>query len=258
MTAFGAEEISLAAFLVILMAVCLKFNKLTWSGALAAGLVGLSVYLGDHWRGLLLLLVFFISSVLATAHKREFKLRFHAQAAQPKGRNAGQVFANGGVAALCALLSVLDPKHLPFYLIMMASSLASALADTLSSELGIVYGRRFYNILTFKQDTNGLDGVVSVEGTLLGACGAFLVGLSFAGLSITALIIAFAGILGNLLDSIIGASLERKGIIGNNFVNFLNTLFAAIVGLILYLLINTSRPNEDLSMYLITFSKYFS
>jgi uncharacterized protein (TIGR00297 family) len=160
MMAFGAEQISLAAFLVILMAVCLKLKKLTVSGTLAAGLVGLSVYLADHWRGLLLLLLFFISSVLATAHKKEFKRKIHPGSAQPDGRTAGQVFANGGVAALCALSGILDPRHLPIYLLMMASSLASALADTLSSELGIVYGRRFYNILTLKRDTNGLDGVV--------------------------------------------------------------------------------------------------
>jgi uncharacterized protein (TIGR00297 family) len=237
MMAFGAEQISLAAFLVILMAVCLKLKKLTVSGTLAAGLVGLSVYLADHWRGLLLLLLFFISSVLATAHKKEFKRKIHPGSAQPDGRTAGQVFANGGVAALCALSGILDPRHLPIYLLMMASSLASALADTLSSELGIVYGRRFYNILTLKRDTNGLDGVVSLEGSLLGACGAFAVGLSFSGWSRSALLIGVAGVLGNLLDSVIGASLERKGFIGNNFVNFLNTFFAAIVGLLFYVLI---------------------
>ncbi|MEJ7557857.1 MAG: DUF92 domain-containing protein [Pedobacter sp.] len=240
MVAFGAEEISLAAFLVVLMAVCLKFNKLTLSGSLATGMIGVCVYLADHLRGVLLLLIFFITSVLATAHKKEFKVKVHRDATQLMGRTAGQVFANGGVAALCALLSILDSEHLQLYLVMLASSLASALADTLSSELGIVYGRRFYNILSLKRDTNGLDGVVSAEGSLIGAAGAFVVGLSFAGFSITALCIGVAGISGNLMDSIIGASLERKGIIGNNFVNFLNTLFAAIVGLLLYILIITS------------------
>jgi len=237
MIALGTEKLLLAAFLVAIMVICLKFKKLTFSGALAAGIIGLSVFLADHWRGLLLLFIFFVLSVLATSYKIDFKLKLQPQSAQPNGRTAGQVFANGGVAATCALFGILDPEHLQFYLIMMVSSLASATADTLSSELGIVYGSRFYNILTLKQDTNGLDGVVSIEGTLLGAIGAFVVGLSFAAFSITSLLIGIAGILGNLSDSVIGASLERRGVIGNNFVNFLNTLFAAVVGLLFYLLI---------------------
>ncbi|MBC7567340.1 MAG: DUF92 domain-containing protein [Pedobacter sp.] len=237
MIALGTEELLLAAFLVAVMAICLKFKKLTFSGALAAGIIGLCVFLADQWRGILLLLVFFILSVVATSYKKDFKLKLQSQSVQNNGRTAGQVFANGGVAAICALFCIIDPAHLQFYLIMMSSSLASALADTLSSELGIVYGRRFYNILTLKQDTNGLDGVVSIEGTVLGAIGAFIVGLSFATCSTISLLIGIAGILGNLSDSVIGASLERRGIIGNNFVNFLNTLFAAILGLLFYLLI---------------------
>lgn len=234
MVAFSANDLLLPAFLVVLMFVCYKFKKLTLPGSLAAGLIGLSVFLADHYRGLLLLLLFFILSVLATAHKKALKLKLNPQSSQPGGRTAAQVFANGGVAAICALLGVIDPERLPVYLVMMASSLASALADTLSSELGIVYGRQFYNVITFKQDVNGLDGVVSIEGTLIGAFGAFLVAFSFAGFSLTAVLIGFAGIIGNFSDSVIGATLERKGIIGNNFVNFLNTFIAAIVGLLTF------------------------
>jgi uncharacterized membrane protein len=48
--------------------------------------------------------------------------------------------------------------------------------------------------------------------------------------------IIVAGTIGNLADSILGASLERKGFIKNDVVNFLNTLFAAIASLMLYYL----------------------
>ena len=239
MGGFGLEELLLPAFLVVLMFFCYRLRKLTLLGCLAAGVVGLSVYLADHYRGLLLLLVFFVLSVIATSHKKAFKFKLHPQAGQANGRTAAQVFANGGVAAICALLGVFDEEHLPVYLVMLASSLASALADTLSSELGIVYGRRYYNALTFKKDTNGLDGVISIEGTIIGALGALLVSFSFAGFSIIAVLIGFAGVIGNFSDSLIGATLERKGFIGNNFVNFLNTLIAAVVGLLGYQLIVT-------------------
>jgi uncharacterized protein (TIGR00297 family) len=237
MATFGVEELLLAAFLVVLMFFCYKFKKLTLQGSLAAGVVGLSVYLADHYRGLLLLLVFFILSVLATSHKKALKFNLNPQSSQSGGRTAAQVFANGGVAAICALMGIADSERLPIYLVMLASSLASALADTLSSELGIVYGRRYYNAITFKKDSNGLDGVISLEGTVIGAIGAFLVGISFAGFSVTAVLIGLAGVIGNFADSVIGATLERKGVIGNNLVNFLNTFIAAIVGLVTFALL---------------------
>jgi uncharacterized protein (TIGR00297 family) len=237
MATFGVEELLLAAFLVVLMVSCYKFKKLTLQGSLAAGVVGLSVYLADHYRGLLLLLVFFVLSVLATSHKKALKFKLNPQSDQSGGRTAAQVFANGGVAAICALMGIADSERLPIYLAMLASSLASALADTLSSELGIVYGRRYYNAITFKKDSNGLDGVISLEGTVIGAIGAFLVGISFAGFSVTAVLIGLAGVIGNFADSVLGATLERKGVIGNNLVNFLNTFIAAIVGLVTFALL---------------------
>lgn len=226
-------------FLLVLMILCIRFQKLTLSGSLAAAIVGISVYLAANWKGVLLLLVFFLLSVIATAHKKHRKATVHDALVESKGRTLGQVFANGGMAAVSCLISLWDPLHIELYLVMMAASLASALSDTLSSELGIVYGRRFYNIITFKKDQRGLDGVISLEGTIIGAGGSLLVGIAFAGLNTTAFVVGLAGLFGNLIDSFLGALLERRGIIGNNFVNFLNTLCAALFAMVLYVLIIT-------------------
>jgi uncharacterized membrane protein len=38
-----------------------------------------------------------------------------------------------------------------------------------------------------------------------------------------------AGTAGNLADSVLGATLERRGVLDNNTVNFLNTLTGALV-----------------------------
>jgi len=77
--------------------------------------------------------------------------------------------------------------------------------------------------------------VVSLEGTLIGIGGAFAIALIhalFFGWNILVLWIVIAGFCGNLTDSILGAGLERKGWIGNNVVNFLNTAVGSCICLL--------------------------
>lgn len=224
-------------FLVLLTAFAIatvKTGKLSVPAAIAACITGIMVFLGNGYTGIILLGAFFLLGTLATAHDKRKK---GTAGLHPQQRKAGQVFANGGVAALAAFLTVFMPQQAPLLLLLTAASLASATADTLSSELGIVYGRRFYNVLTFKPDTKGMDGVVSLEGTLLGAAGAAVIagiyGL-FTSFDKYCLLVILAGIAGNLADSVLGATLERKGWIGNDTVNFFNTAVAALLAWMLY------------------------
>jgi uncharacterized membrane protein len=48
------------------------------------------------------------------------------------------------------------------------------------------------------------------------------------------LIIIIAGTIGNLTDSVLGGTVERKGLVNNNTVNFLNTATAALTALLLF------------------------
>lgn len=223
--------------LIIFMLVCIKTGKLSLPASLAAGVVGFLVFAGAGFTGICMLGAFFLLSVLATAHRKDLKAKVNTDGLHPEKRNAGQVFANGGTAALMAIPVLTDPAHASLYTMMLAASLASATADTLSSELGTVYGRNFYNILTFKKDTKGLDGVISLEGTLIGIAGALVIAVIYScayDFDKRGICILWGGIIGNLVDSILGASLERKHYINNNVVNFLNTLFAALIALLLY------------------------
>lgn len=151
-------------------------------------------------------------------------------------RKMSQVLANGGVAAILALLSILMEYNGPVLQVMIAGSLASATGDTLSSELGNLYGRNFYNILTLGKDERGLNGVISLEGTLFGIFGSVMIAVIYTitfGWSFAFFAIVIAGVAGNLCDSLLGALFERKGWLGNDAVNFLNTAFAALVALLL-------------------------
>ncbi len=219
------------------MFLSVKTGKLNTTGALVGGMVGFLVFAGAGYTGVAMLATFFILASAATSWKRSMKEAVGSAEKNKGKRNAGQVLANGGVAALLGLLALILPQKTILFQLMMAASLASATADTLSSELGTVYGKRYYNILTLKKDTRGLDGVISWEGSMIGVIGSVLIAFVYAcgfGWSLYVFWIIAAGTIGNIADSILGAALERRHYINNNVVNFLNTVIAAVATLLLY------------------------
>jgi uncharacterized protein (TIGR00297 family) len=221
-----------AAILVIaIMVLSVVRQKLTLAGAITGGVIAASIFIGAGYTGIAMLGAFFILGTVATSWKKEEKLKHKPVSDHSGKRKAGQVLANGGVAAITGMLAYFLPNKVEVFRLMMAASLASAMADTLSSELGMVYGRRFYNMITWQKDEKGLDGVISLEGTLIGVAGSVITGIIYAagfGWNITLLYIILAGTIGNLSDSVLGALFERKQFIGNDMVNFLNTFIAAL------------------------------
>jgi uncharacterized protein (TIGR00297 family) len=208
-----------------------RAGKLTTAGVWTGGLLGVLIYLGAGFTGLALLALFFALGSAASAWKVADKRRLGLAEENQGRRTAGQVVANAGVAGLLGLLAWQFPARAPLCQLMLAGSFAAATADTLASELGNVYGRRYYNVLTLRPDTRGLNGVVSLEGTLLGAAGSALLagayGLGF-GWGPACWWLVVAGTVGNLTDSVIGATLERRHLVTNNVVNLLNTLVGAM------------------------------
>ncbi|RAJ76541.1 uncharacterized protein (TIGR00297 family) [Chitinophaga dinghuensis] len=207
-------------------------SKLTPAAGVTGVLLSVCILLGVGWQGLLYLAMFFGLATWATRHKKQVKAAISGTEPHTERRKATQVLANGGVAGLLGLAAILYPAAPIHYLVLIAASFSSATADTLSSELGTVYGKRFYNVLSFKEDQKGLDGVISLEGTLIGAAGAAMIAFVYAllqGFSGAVVVIWLAGVLGNLTDSLLGAAFERKHQLGNDMVNFLNTAFAALI-----------------------------
>jgi len=225
----------LALILVAGVAYSISARKLTVIAALTGAAVAILVFAGAGFTGLAMMTTFFILGSAATSVQSKTKKDLNAD--QKGGRTAGQVLANAGTAALCGILILVFPAQTQVLQLMIAASFASATADTLSSELGTVYGKRFFNIITLKPDLRGLDGVISLEGTLIGVIGSVIIAVVYAiGMDWTTNLIwiIVAGTLGNLTDSVLGAVLERKNLINNDTVNFLNTLIAALFMLLLY------------------------
>jgi len=106
-----------------------------------------------------------------------------------------------------------------------------ATADTVSSEIGQAFGGGPVMLLSLRRVEPGTDGAITVLGSLAGIAGGALVAavgmwalrltLAEAGVSLV------AGVGGLFFDSLLGATVERWGWVGNDLVNFASTVFAA-------------------------------
>ena len=226
--------------LTVMVALTIYKQKLTVIGAFIGGIIAIAIFAGTGFTGVISLASFFIAATLATSWQSEVKIQLGLSEKNHGRRDSFQVLANGGIAGLLGLAAIFSPEHHHMFTIIIACSLSAATADTISSELGSLYGKNFLNIITFRPDIRGENGVVSLEGFAFGILGSSLIAVTY-GLTERfrwreILIIVVTGTIGNLVDSILGATLERNGKIKNDGVNFLNTVTAAICALILLLI----------------------
>jgi uncharacterized membrane protein len=117
--------------------------------------------------------------------------------------------------------------------------LAESAGDTTSSEIGKWLGGPAYLMTSFRRVQPGESGGVSVGGVIAGlVASAFLVALGFyLGLCgprplLGAVIALAAAEAGNLVDSILAATIEQRGLVSNEIVNFAGTAFAGAMALV--------------------------
>jgi uncharacterized protein (TIGR00297 family) len=177
-----------------------------------------------------MLVLLFILTWGSTRLGYQRKLRL-GTAERKDGRTAMQVFANVGVAAVCA--AVYRWYGSMIVLLAMCAALAEAAADTVSSEFGQTSTNGAWLITTWRRVPAGTNGGISITGTLAGMAAALTMSAAgmFTGLiSRRQLLASFtAATAGMLCDSFLGATLELRGFLHNNSVNFLGTLTAVLV-----------------------------
>lgn len=232
----------LGAFLALLT---WRFRAATFPAALAGGLFATALYMATPglrtalWPLLALLVLTLAATRFGRARKEKLEV-----AESRHGRTAAQVAANLGVAVLASVPLGLGhsfslPPILDSYLLRLAlvSALAEAAADTLSSELGEVLGGEPRLLTSLRRVPAGTDGAISVTGTLAGLTGAVVVAIAgafaFALAPAQAMIVVVAAFVGLFVDSFLGATLERRGLLNNDAVNFLSTLVSALLALCL-------------------------
>lgn len=211
-----------------------RAKTVTVSGALCGAFLGTIVLVCTGWEGWLLLLLTFAAAVLASRMGLRRKERLGIAEARGGRRGAGNAFANTGIAAIAALMAVLTYAHDPALLAFTAALVAGA-SDTVASEIGKAWGRRTFLLTTLRPVPPGTDGAMSLEGTLAGIGSAALLALAALALGLITLpltlVVVAAATAGALVESALAAILERRGVVNNDVLNFLNTGAAAFVAI---------------------------
>jgi len=243
------------------LVVSLTFGVVVWAlraatpiAAICGSMICLLVTVGT-WRGtpypfhsgLTPLMLLFVLTFAATKAGRRRKQQLGVAEGR-RGRDAAQIVANLGAAGLSVVAGAfggfdwISPGGIiGFSLFAMPiavlAALCEATADTVSSEIGQAFGGTPFLLTSLRRVPAGTDGAVSVLGTAAGVLASGIIALTgmwAMRLDWRQTGVAFAGgFAGLILDSVLGATVERKGWLGNDLVNFSSTVFAVATALAL-------------------------
>jgi uncharacterized protein (TIGR00297 family) len=237
--------------LVVVLALCsvlsylsYRTGMLTASGSITSFFIGLAIGGLGSYRWLLLLIAFTILGFIVTQYKINVKMRNGLQEGKKGERTYKNVLANGLVPALVAVAAFTTGSQEELIAgVAFISSLSVAASDTVASEMGVL-SDRVKLITTWESVAPGTDGGVSVLGTvwaLLGAIFAGLIGwmiIFYEGpFGASMLIPMVMGFVGCLLDSVIGATLERAGKVSKLGNNMLTMAIGSALGALIFTLL---------------------
>lgn len=205
-------------------------KSLDGSGAIAAAVVGAATFASSTRLGVTLIAFFLVSSKL-TKFKQERKAQIEKEFKPGGQRDWKQVLANGGLPTLLAM-GVGFQTHAVDQIMCASTSISTCLmgaflgyyacccGDTWSSELGVLSRAPPMLITTWKTVPPGTNGGVSALGLVAAALGGLFVGLAFAvggyfacgDVQLHPVLVGGAGgLLGSLLDSLLGATVQYTG-----------------------------------------------
>jgi uncharacterized protein (TIGR00297 family) len=224
----------------LLIALAQRAPLLTPAGWVHAGILGTLLWGSLGWRGWLAVVAYLVLGSLVTRLGLRHKQARGLAEARGGRRGPENVWGSALVGALLALLVCRAPTlWVPPLLLAFAASFSAKLADTFGSEIGKRWGRHTVLITTLRPVPPGTEGAVSLEGTAASLAGALLMGLVMLALGLLSGpaawgLVAAVGLVATLLESLVGATLQRRYTwLSNELVNGLQTLIAALLALAL-------------------------
>lgn len=198
-------------FLATIVATVSYFKRaLTLNGAVTAWFMGIVLLWMGGWEWVWPMMVFFITGTVFTKVNEKFGRKTDEK--EDRARDYYQVLANGGIGLLCCVLYAVTGNQ--FWYFIYIFSMSVSMADTWSSEIGMMAGGKVVDFFSRKPVPVGVSGGVTNEGFAGGFAGAMIIGwigFSSRHFSITLFgITLLAGVLGTVLDSILGSKLQIK------------------------------------------------
>lgn len=258
----AAEYLFVFLFICSIALAGWKTSNLSSSGAVMAIMIGLAIGYSYGFEGLFILGVFFLSSSIWSRLFKKDKLGIEARLAKTSIRDWQQVLANGGPAAIFAIIYSFTGNEV--WTLAFIASISGANADTWASEIGPLSQKMPFSVRSFRRVPKGTSGAISIIGTVAAVLGAALISLASLIMlndmdSTLFFLLILSGFLGNILDTVLGAFIQleykcpvcnlrtespfhcghhterTKGIpfVNNEFVNAMSSLFAGVLMLIL-------------------------
>lgn len=249
---FTAAKLIQVAAVAMIGVYTYRKDMLNAAGAFAAFLMGALIVLFTNFWWLLLL--FALLGLGSAATRFRFSEKEAAKVAERSGgrRSTRNVIGNGLAPAVLAVAAPLIEQNWGATVAGVAyiSAVAVAAADTFASEFGSL-ARNVYLITTFRKVPAGVDGGVSLPGTLAALVGALVIsalGLLFLAvlqtgdlrMSVSWWTVAIPpamGFLGCQVDSVLGATLEGDGLFTKEETNLVSIAVGGVLGLVLAFLL---------------------
>jgi len=195
------------------------------------------LFAGISW--FMLLLAFYLLGGAFTRYGYSHKHKLGIAQSHGGRRGYKNVYSNSLVALALAICYGVYGNDVFIYAFI--ASVATANGDTLASEIGETSRSKPRMITTLKETEPGVDGGVTPLGEAASLAGALIIGLLATGMGMVGtfgiIVSAIGGFLGTNFDSLLGATLQSRGILSNNGVNLAATAFGALmVGLLWYIL----------------------